>query len=47
VALQQPLIEPALYGGRSANEILGDVTDVPLRGSLEIVKGYLGDAASE
>jgi len=39
VALQQPLIEP-LYGGRSANEILAMFTDVPLRGSLEIVKGY-------
>jgi molybdopterin-containing oxidoreductase family iron-sulfur binding subunit len=39
VTLQQPLIEP-LYGGRSANEILAMFTDVPLRGSQEIVKGY-------
>ncbi len=39
VTLQQPLIEP-LYGGRSANEVLAMFTDVPLRGSMEIVKGY-------
>ncbi len=39
VTLQQPLIEP-LYGGRAANEILAMFTDVPLRGSMEIVKGY-------
>jgi molybdopterin-containing oxidoreductase family iron-sulfur binding subunit len=39
VTLQQPLIEP-LYGGRAANEILAMFTDVPLRGSMDIVKGY-------
>ena len=39
VALQQPLIEP-LYAGRAANEILAMFTDQPLRGSMEVVKGY-------
>jgi molybdopterin-containing oxidoreductase family iron-sulfur binding subunit len=39
VTLQQPLIEP-LYGGRSANEILAMFTDAPLRGGLEILRGY-------
>jgi MoCo/4Fe-4S cofactor protein with predicted Tat translocation signal len=39
VTLQQPLIDP-LYGGRAANEILAMFTDNPLRGSMDIVKGY-------
>jgi MoCo/4Fe-4S cofactor protein with predicted Tat translocation signal len=39
ITLQQPLIEP-LYGGRAANEILAMFTDIPLRGSMDIVKGY-------
>jgi molybdopterin-containing oxidoreductase family iron-sulfur binding subunit len=39
VTLQQPLIDP-LYGGRAANEILAMFTDTPLRGSMDIVKGY-------
>ena len=44
VTLQQPLIEP-LYGGRAANEILAMFTDIPLRGSMDIVKGYWAGTA--
>jgi MoCo/4Fe-4S cofactor protein with predicted Tat translocation signal len=39
VSLQQPLIEP-LYGGRSGLQVLNMMTDNPLVGPYDLVKGY-------
>jgi molybdopterin-containing oxidoreductase family iron-sulfur binding subunit len=39
VTLQQPLIEP-LYGGRSALQIVNMMTDSPLQGGYDLVRGY-------